>query len=409
MTDDVIDITEDNKGGVEGRKGYVFQDTTLISDLILGLTNPHFYYAYTEHHEDYIVIYSNRIDIVQVKKRDPQQNKWSLNKSFCENVIKPFYITSQKIKTDKLKRFIFRSDGGIQAENKNSSSIFHLCKTNEIPEHEQTVEDKEYINAVIDKVAKFLGLNSDDSNLKEIISRLKYENKASLDAAIRSNRDLLQDQLKVFQLTHQQVKIIYDRLHALVSNAGAEHNEKCLEQVNEILNSNIDEKEKALKISQLKRCITKRYVLDTLVFPESPLAGKIQIFELPDEPLEFQKMMLLAKIPKKIVDLAANEYFNIEYHRKLINGLLGETGDELLNHTKGAVFSIWGNAYTINPKGEEFGKSVYAQCRQEINEKIKQKQITTPVLQHDVHAYGLLHELAEEQRITYTPEDEKRS
>ena len=35
------------------------------------------------------------------------------------------------------------------------------------------------------------------------------------------------------------------------------------------------------------------------------------------------------------------------------------------------------------------------------------KSITSPVLQHETHAQGLLHELAEEEKITYIKENEK--
>lgn len=146
-------------------------------------------------------------------------------------------------------------------------------------------------------------------------------------------------------------------------------------------------------------------VIDCLMIEGGPLAGIIKIFELPKEPMNFQKMMLLAGINKKIVDLASNEYFNIDYHRRFIKGVLGLAGEDLLDHTKATIYSIWGNAYSITEK-DDFGNAVYGSCRKEIDEGIKNKKLVTPVLQHDVHAFGLLHELAEDNKITYI-KDEK--
>ncbi|SRR3989339_2068184 len=63
-----ISAVEDNNGGVESRKGYTLQDSTLISDLIFGITNPKFCFAYTEHHQDYIKILENYGLITKIKE-----------------------------------------------------------------------------------------------------------------------------------------------------------------------------------------------------------------------------------------------------------------------------------------------------------------------------------------------------
>lgn len=401
-----ISTIEENKGGVESRKGYTFQDSTLISDLILGITNSRFCFAYTEHHQDYLLIFEDRIDAVQVKKRESHLPKWSINKEFCQEIILPFYDTSSKIKTEKQKRFIFRTNGGIEGSAKKTNSLFHLCKITEAGKENCSSEDLKFVEEVTEKIAKILEKDKNDGLLLGVVWNLRYQSSESLEASVRSNRDLLQDQLRFLQITHQQAEMIYDRLLALVTKAGAEINDRCLDEVNKILNDlTLSDKEKAQKISQLKRCIPKSAIIDCLMFQNSPLAGMIKIFELPKEPLNFQKMMLLAGIPQTLVDLAANEYFNIDYHRRFINGILGEMGEDWLDHTKGKIYSIWGNAYSTTEK-EDFGNKIYALCRKQIAEGIKDKNLITPVLQHDVHAFGLLHELAEDNKITYL-KDEK--
>jgi hypothetical protein len=405
-----ISPIENNKGGVIARDGMIHQDIYLVNDLIINFSNPNFMCAYVEFHEDYILIFNNCIRLYQVKMRESHLDKWSLNKEFCENIIKPFYDTLTSITSEKNKECHFLSNMGINSGSKQSLNLHEWFKISKKSKAILTQEEVDYLNNVYEKIKSYLKITEKDEILKELVYNFHYKNTDSYSSMIRASRDLLQDQLKPFAVSYDQIKILVERLINLVSTCGAEENEIELSKVNEIYNSDKSYEEKLITISEIKRCITRSKILELLIFPESPFKGKIKFFEKPTQELNFQKMMNLANIPEKIIDVALQEYFNADYHRKLVTEILGDTGNNLIDSTKGEVYSIWGEKYSENydKNEEDFGIAVFGDCSKKIREDIDNNKLVNPVIQNPVHIKGLLHELAEEEKVTYLKENGKQ-
>lgn len=400
MDETIINPNEEDKGGEIARKGFLRQDLFLINELIKVIRNDKFHCAYCEHHEDYILVYEGLIKVVQVKTKNDNIAEWSLDKKFCEEVIKQFYDASKKINTSKTVEYYFVTN--CQLKPKLVKFLKILKKSEKNCTAEEITEIDEYITSVI----KWLKLDEvEKAKIKELLWVLFYENKDSHEALLRGDKALIQEVMKPFKIDIDIAEKIHNQLILMVSLAASESQDVGIESTFSILSdTSLSFEDRQNKLTQLKKCITRKKILQSITFEGNPFDSDV-ILKYPENQLKFQRMMLDSGIPPSLVNLAGLEFFNIDYHRKRLDGLLGELGMRYLDGTKAEISSKWGTVYADNlENSHNFGITVYNQTRKEIKEGVAKNELTSPVLKKEIHAFGLLHELAEEEKITYKNE-----
>ena len=401
MVDEMnIESKENEKGGEIARKGMLRQDLYLIESLIKSFRDGNFICAYCEHHEDYLLVSKSYIDIVQVKTKNDDSEDWSNDSNFRKAVLYKFYETNQKIQSNKAKRFYFITNCSLK---KKLQDIFKILRKdpNECDESDQAKLTK-FIDQSMTSLKK---LNPDREILTRIIKNLKFKRKAEIDVGLKSNKYLIQEILKPAKVDLDIAERVHSQLVNLVVLASSASTDLELNTFSKIENnSELSDSEKESEINQLKKCITRKKVLDSINFEDSPFDTEI-LYKYPENIMKFQREMLKAKIPQPMVKVAGMEFFNIEYHRKRIEELLSGLGKKYLDSSKAQVLSMWSDSY-LNKMSEEekFGLEVYKDSRNKINNSVEHKELTSPVLHKKIHAFGLLHELAEEEEVRYTKE-----
>lgn len=393
-----INNKESEKGGEIARKGMLRQDLYLIESLIKSFRDENFICAYCEHHEDYLLISKSYVDIVQVKTKNDDSEDWSNDSNFRKKVLYKFYETNQKIQSNKEKRFYFITNCSLK---KKLQDIFKILRKDptEWDEAEQTKLTK-FIDESMTSLKK---LNPDREILANIIKNLKFRRKEDIDVGLKSNKCLIQEILKPAKVDLDIAERVHAQLVNLVVLASSASTDIELETISQIdSNTELSDSEKENQINQLKKCITRKKVLESINFEDSPFDTEI-LLKYPENVMKFQREMLKAKIPEPMVKVAGMEFFNIEYHRKRIEELLRGLGKKYLDSSKAQILSMWSDSY-LNKMDEEekFGLEVYKESRNKIDNSIEHKEITNPVLHKKIHAFGLLHELAEEEEVKYT-------
>lgn len=400
MEDTFINPKEDDKGGEIARKGFLRQDLFLINELIKVIRNDKFLCAYCEHHEDYILVYEGLVKVVQVKTKNDNVAEWSLDKKFCEEVVKQFYDASKKINTSKTVEYYFVTNCQLKPKLVKFFKILKKSEKNCTPEEITEVDN--FVASII----KWLKLDEvEKPKVREILWTIFYENKDSHEAMLRGDKALIQEVMKPFKIDIDIAEKIHQQLILMASLAASEAQDVGIENTFSILSdTTLCFEDRQAKLTQLKKCITRKKILQSITIEGNPFDSDV-MYKYPENQMKFQRMMLESGIPSVLVNQAGLEFFNIDYHRKRLNGMLGELGMRYLDGTKAEISSKWSTVYGDNLEMQDnFGNTVYNQTRKKIVDGVAKNELTSPVMKKEIHAFGLLHELAEDEKITYAKE-----